>query len=159
MLSTYTTLNNKGVSPPSRNTTLGSREYSIMKPRSTPSSTPMSRSSNSLVFICKCERARASNAQIHWLDVSIELEASTLTSSTLLRVRLLWWRTSSMDGKKCHGCQHDNIFALRRSKFMGNLEPSYKKLDLQELLLETCFVCLFIYIFFHLVYHINRDLK
>ena len=62
-------------------TKLGSKESLIMHPRSTPSSTPIS---NSLVMICNCYVAQASNGQIDRMDDSAELEVSTLTSSTLV---------------------------------------------------------------------------
>ena len=55
MSSTYTTLNDKRVSP--YNTILGSRESLIPKPRSTPSSTPISSISKSLVLILNCQPA------------------------------------------------------------------------------------------------------
>jgi hypothetical protein len=78
-LSTYITLNAKKI--PSYMTKLGSKESLIMHPRSTPSSTPIS---NSLVMICNCYVAQASNGQIDRMDDSAELEVSTLTSSTLV---------------------------------------------------------------------------
>ena len=56
------------------------KESLILGPRSTPSSTPIS---NSLVLIHNCQHAQASNARIHWLDESTELEVSTLALSTL----------------------------------------------------------------------------
>ena len=81
MSSTYTTLNDKRGSP--HTTTLGSRESLILELGSTPSSIPISTISNSLVIISNCQLAQASIARIHGLDDSVELEMSTLASSTL----------------------------------------------------------------------------
>ena len=55
----------------------------ILELRSTPSSTPISTISNSLVIISNYQLAQASIARIHWLDDSIQLKVSTLASSTL----------------------------------------------------------------------------
>ena len=82
MSSTYTILNNKRVTP--YNTRSGNKESLIWEPRSTPSSTLFSAISNSLVLIRTCYPTQASNARIHQLDDSIELEVSTLASSTIV---------------------------------------------------------------------------
>ena len=55
---------------PPYHTTLGSREYLILEPRSTPFSTLISSISNSLILIRNCYYAQASNAWIHWMDNS-----------------------------------------------------------------------------------------
>ena len=81
MSSTYTTLNDKRGSP--NTTTLGSRESLIPELGSTPSSILISMISNSLVIISNCQLSQASIARIHELDDSVELEMSTLASSTL----------------------------------------------------------------------------
>jgi hypothetical protein len=47
--------------------------------------------SNSLVLIRNCLPVQASNARIHWLDDSIELEVSTLASPTLVNVVKIPW--------------------------------------------------------------------
>ena len=58
------------------------KESLVPKPRSTPSSTPISRISNSLVMIYNCQSTQASNNGIHQLDDSTKLEVSTLASTT-----------------------------------------------------------------------------
>ena len=50
------------------NTKLGSKESLIWESRSTPSSTPISTISSSLVLICNCYPAQTSDAQTHQLD-------------------------------------------------------------------------------------------
>ena len=66
------------------NTTLGSRVHLFQNSLSTPSSAPFSAISNSLVIICKCKHAQASNARFHWLDGTTKLEMSTLAPSTFV---------------------------------------------------------------------------
>ena len=77
MSSTYTTLNNGIISPCYTN--VGSIESLILEPRSTPIPTI----SNSLILFRNCQRAQASNTQIHRSDGSMRREMSTLASSTL----------------------------------------------------------------------------
>ena len=67
---------------PPYNIRLESKESLIPEPRSTPSSTPISIILNSLVLVCNCQPTQASNARIHQLYDSTELEVSTLASST-----------------------------------------------------------------------------
>ena len=68
---------------PPYNIRLESKESLIPEPRSTPSSTPISTISNSLVLVRNnCQPTQASNARIHQLYDSTELEVSTLASST-----------------------------------------------------------------------------
>ena len=83
MSSTYTTLDNTRVPP--YNTTLGSRESLISKPTSTPSSTPISTISISLVlFRIYLHAQTISNTRIYQPDDSTDLKVSTLASSTLV---------------------------------------------------------------------------
>ena len=100
MSSTYTTLNNRRVPP--YDTILRTKDYFIPKPRSTPSSTPISLISNPLVIIRNYWHAQAFIAQIHRLDVSTKMEVSTLASSTLHRYleqepNIIYWH----DRKPC----------------------------------------------------------
>jgi hypothetical protein len=81
----YTTLNDERV--PAYNTGLGNRDSLVPEPRSTPSSTPISTISNSLVMIHTANIPPASNAQTPQLDDSTELEVSTLASSTLVSTK------------------------------------------------------------------------
>ena len=61
----------------------------------------------------------------------------------------LCWRNSSMDGKEWHGCQHEDTFSLGTSmevKFLGNLKPLDKKLDLYNYANNIySFLILFVY--------------
>jgi hypothetical protein len=66
---------------------LGNRDSLVPEPRSTPSSTPISTISNSLVMIHTANIPPASNAQTPQLDDSTELEVSTLASSTLVSTK------------------------------------------------------------------------
>jgi hypothetical protein len=83
MLSTYTTLYDERA--PTYNTTLGNKSNLILKPRSTPSSTPIITMSNYLVLMCNCQHVQASNARIHWLGYSSKLTVSILASSALCK--------------------------------------------------------------------------
>ena len=123
--STTTILIDKRIPP--YNTTLGSKESMISKPRSRPSSIPILKY---LVLIRNCQLAQASDAWIHQLDNSIESEVSTLASSTLVAIIVVGHQIASKVLKNHNMLNNKRTFHVSSRILCHSILPSRQALQI-----------------------------